>query len=33
MGGDQLEKQARRLAEFFDGALVTSPGESSDSAA
>jgi DNA polymerase-3 subunit gamma/tau len=30
MGGDQLEKQARRLAEFFDGALVSNSDENSD---
>ena len=31
--GDQLEKQARRLAEFFDGAVVSNPEESGDTAA
>ena len=31
--GDQLEKQARRLAEFFDGAVVNNPEVSGDTAA
>ena len=31
--GDQLEKQARRLAEFFDGAVVSNSEESGDTAA